>query len=196
MPDDDRAEIAQLTSGELDRYANQLTRCLKALDTRAPIRFRVQHELAEVRAEQDTRARTGQSAASPPLRRRRSDRRRAGADPARACRTAHGPPERVAGLDTACRGARRLLRNVPPAAAARPHRRVGGRSSRRGRARWPRRWRHRPGPRPGLARARTAARDRDSGYQDKSAAGHRHLRQQERGRGRGNETRVCLARLR
>ncbi len=63
MSDDHRPEIAQLTAGELDRYANQLTRCLKALDTRAPIRMRVQHELAEVRAEQDTRARTGQPAA-------------------------------------------------------------------------------------------------------------------------------------
>ena len=38
MPDDHRPEIAQLTPGELDRYANQFTRCLKALDTRAPIR--------------------------------------------------------------------------------------------------------------------------------------------------------------
>ena len=55
MPDNHRSEITQLTSGELDRYANQLTRCLKALDTRAPIRARVQHELAEVRAEQDAR---------------------------------------------------------------------------------------------------------------------------------------------
>jgi hypothetical protein len=64
MPDDHRPEIAQLTTAELDRYANQLTRCPKALDTRAPIRVRVQHELAEVRAEQDTRARTGQPAAS------------------------------------------------------------------------------------------------------------------------------------
>jgi hypothetical protein len=63
MLDDHRPEIAQLTSGELDRYANQLTRCLKALGTGAPIRVRVQHELAEVRAEQDTRARTGQPAA-------------------------------------------------------------------------------------------------------------------------------------
>jgi hypothetical protein len=62
MLDDQRPEIAQLTFGELDRYANQLARCLKALDTRAPIRMRVQHELAEVRAEQDTRARTGQAA--------------------------------------------------------------------------------------------------------------------------------------
>jgi hypothetical protein len=59
MPDDHRAEIAQLTTGELDRYANQLARCLKALETRAPIRMRVQHELAEVRAEQHTRASTG-----------------------------------------------------------------------------------------------------------------------------------------
>ncbi len=63
MSDDHRPEIAQLTAGELDRYANQLTRCLKALDTRAPIRMRVQHELAEVRAEQGTRAGTGQPAA-------------------------------------------------------------------------------------------------------------------------------------
>ncbi len=64
MPDDHRAEIAQLTSAELDRYANQLARCLKALDTRAPIRARVQHELAVVRVEQDARAGTGQPAVS------------------------------------------------------------------------------------------------------------------------------------
>ena len=63
MPDDHRSEIAQLTAAELDRYANQLTRCLKALDTRAPIRARVPQELAEVRAEQDTRASTGRLAA-------------------------------------------------------------------------------------------------------------------------------------
>jgi len=62
MPDDHHTEIAQLRPGELDRYANQLTRCLKALDTRAPIRARVQDELAQVRAEQDTRASTGQPA--------------------------------------------------------------------------------------------------------------------------------------
>lgn len=61
--DDHRAEITQLTAVELVRYANQLARCLKALDTRAPIRMRVQHELTEVRAEQDTRAATGQPAA-------------------------------------------------------------------------------------------------------------------------------------
>jgi hypothetical protein len=59
MSDDHRAEIAQLTPGELDRYANQLTRCLKALDTRAPIRARVQDELVEVYAEQDTRGGIG-----------------------------------------------------------------------------------------------------------------------------------------
>jgi hypothetical protein len=63
MPDDHRSEIARLTGGELDRYANQLTRCLKALDTRAPIRERVQHELAEVRVEQDARASMGLPAA-------------------------------------------------------------------------------------------------------------------------------------
>jgi hypothetical protein len=63
MPDDHCSEITQFTPGELDRYANELTRCLKALDTHAPIRMRVQHELTEIRAEQDSRARTGQSAA-------------------------------------------------------------------------------------------------------------------------------------
>ena len=64
MPDNHRSAIVQLTSGELDRYANQLARCLKALDTSAPIRARIQHELAEVRGEQDTRARTDQHAAT------------------------------------------------------------------------------------------------------------------------------------
>ena len=73
MSDDHRAEIAQLTSGELERYANQFIRCLKALDTRAPIRERVQHELAEVRAEQ-RHARQDRPAHRPSaLRRRRSD---------------------------------------------------------------------------------------------------------------------------
>ncbi len=62
MADDHRPELAQLTSGELDRYSSQLARCLKALDTSAPIRMSVQHELAEVRAEQDTRTKTGQAA--------------------------------------------------------------------------------------------------------------------------------------
>jgi hypothetical protein len=61
---DHRPELARLTSGHLNRYANQLARCLKALDTSAPIRMRVQQELAKVRAEQDTRAETGQPAAT------------------------------------------------------------------------------------------------------------------------------------
>ncbi len=56
MPDPRSAQIAQLTASQLDRYANQLARCLKALDTDAPIRLRVQDELTAVRAEQDTRA--------------------------------------------------------------------------------------------------------------------------------------------
>ncbi len=56
MPDPRHAQIAQLTASELDRYASQLTRCLKALDTRAPIRVSVQDELIAVRAEQDARA--------------------------------------------------------------------------------------------------------------------------------------------
>ena len=58
MPADRRAQIAQLTTSHLDRYASQLARCLKALDTAAPIRISVQDELAAVRAEQDTRAAT------------------------------------------------------------------------------------------------------------------------------------------
>ena len=58
MTDDHHSEITQLTPCELDLYANQLTRCLKALDIRAPIRTRVQDELAEVRVEQDARATT------------------------------------------------------------------------------------------------------------------------------------------
>ncbi len=56
MPDSRPGQIAQLTAAELDRYAHQLARCLKALDTTAPIRMSVQDELAAVRAEQDTRA--------------------------------------------------------------------------------------------------------------------------------------------
>jgi hypothetical protein len=67
MPDQHRDQIAQLTDVELDRYAHQLARCLKALDTAAPIRAHLQRELAEVRAEQDTRARAGEpSPALPP----------------------------------------------------------------------------------------------------------------------------------
>jgi hypothetical protein len=63
MPDQPRPQVIRLTSGELDRYANQLARCLKALDTGAPIRAHVQRELAQVRAEQDIRSRSGEPAA-------------------------------------------------------------------------------------------------------------------------------------
>ena len=56
MRDDHRRPVGQLTARQLDRYGNQLTRCLKALGTDAPIRADVQHELATVRAEQDHRA--------------------------------------------------------------------------------------------------------------------------------------------
>ncbi len=85
---DDRTRIAlacmspprdrQLTPGELDRYANQLARCLKALDTRAPIR----------RASSMSWPRSAPGQASQPpaaLQRRRSGRRRAEANQARAC---------------------------------------------------------------------------------------------------------------
>jgi hypothetical protein len=60
MPDQHRDQIVQLTDVEPDRYANQLARCLKALDTGAPIRARVQRELAEVHSEQAARARAGE----------------------------------------------------------------------------------------------------------------------------------------
>ncbi len=56
MPDDRSDQIAKLTTGQLDRYASQLARCLKALDTTAPIREHIQRELITVRAEKDTRA--------------------------------------------------------------------------------------------------------------------------------------------
>jgi hypothetical protein len=56
MPDDPRRPVAQLTARELDLYGNQLTRCLKALGTDAPIRADVQRELAAVHAEQQSRA--------------------------------------------------------------------------------------------------------------------------------------------
>jgi hypothetical protein len=55
MPDRDPS---QLSTRQLDRYAGQLARCLKALDTDAPIRADVQRELATVRAEQEARAST------------------------------------------------------------------------------------------------------------------------------------------
>ena len=49
----------QLTSRQLDRYASQLARCLKALGTDAPIRADVQRELVTVRAEQESRTSPG-----------------------------------------------------------------------------------------------------------------------------------------
>jgi hypothetical protein len=63
---------------------NQPARCLKALDTCAPIRARVQDELATVRAEQDTRAKTSQLAAQRRYNATALTARRTGTDPARA----------------------------------------------------------------------------------------------------------------
>jgi hypothetical protein len=60
VPDHARRPVGELTTGQLDRYGNQLARCLKALGTDAPIRADVQRELATVRAEQDDR--TGSTA--------------------------------------------------------------------------------------------------------------------------------------
>ncbi len=57
MPDQDPG---QLTGRQLDLYASQLARCLKALGTDAPIRADVQRELVAVRAEQESRASVGQ----------------------------------------------------------------------------------------------------------------------------------------
>ena len=56
MPDGHPGPVGQLTARQLDLYGNQLSRCLKALGTDAPIRADVQRELAAVRAEQDHRA--------------------------------------------------------------------------------------------------------------------------------------------
>jgi hypothetical protein len=50
-PADHRQSTGQLTVRQLDLYASQLERCLKALGTDAPIRADVQRELAAVRAE-------------------------------------------------------------------------------------------------------------------------------------------------
>jgi hypothetical protein len=57
-----RCPPGQLSTGQLDRYARQLARCLKALAAEAPIRAEVQQGLADVRAEQDHRA----TASAPP----------------------------------------------------------------------------------------------------------------------------------
>ena len=56
MREDPCRPVGQLTARQLDLYGTQLTRCLKALGTDAPIRADVQRELATVRAEQDHRA--------------------------------------------------------------------------------------------------------------------------------------------
>jgi hypothetical protein len=61
MPDQDPG---QLTGRQLDLYASQLARCLKALGTDAPIRADVQRELVAVRAEQESRASLGQPSGS------------------------------------------------------------------------------------------------------------------------------------
>jgi hypothetical protein len=67
--DQPRRPVGQLTTRELDHYASQLLRCLKALGTAAPIRAAIQRELADVRAEQQTRAALG----NPPPPRRAPD---------------------------------------------------------------------------------------------------------------------------
>jgi hypothetical protein len=57
MPDHD---LGELSDRQLDLYASQLARCLKAMGTDAPIRADIQRELATVRAEQESRAIIGQ----------------------------------------------------------------------------------------------------------------------------------------
>jgi len=59
VPDHHRDPIGQLTAAGLDRYAGQLARCLKALETSAPI---LAH-LATIDAE--LAARPGRSPGSP-----------------------------------------------------------------------------------------------------------------------------------
>jgi hypothetical protein len=41
--EDSRPPVADLTARQLDRYGNQLTRCLKTLGTDAPIRAEQDH---------------------------------------------------------------------------------------------------------------------------------------------------------
>ena len=65
MADPGRCPPAQLTAGQLDRYARQLARCLKALALDAPIRADVQQELTDVHAEQHHRATTAASPSVP-----------------------------------------------------------------------------------------------------------------------------------
>jgi len=65
MRDDPHRPVGRLTGRELDLYGYQLTRCLKALGTDAPIRADVQRELTAVRAEQESRATPGGAACKP-----------------------------------------------------------------------------------------------------------------------------------
>jgi hypothetical protein len=60
-----RLPPGQLSTTQLDRYAHQLDRCLKALATNAPIRAEVQQELIDVRGEQVTRAAAGPAPTAP-----------------------------------------------------------------------------------------------------------------------------------
>jgi hypothetical protein len=62
VPDHDPG---QLSTCQLDVYASQLARCLKALGTDAPIRADVQRELATVRAERESRTNPGQPPGCP-----------------------------------------------------------------------------------------------------------------------------------
>src|SRR5271157_5032095 len=66
VPDGRCGPIRRLTAAALDRYASQLALPRGPGETSAPIRARVQHELATVRAEQNARASSGP--ADPPRR--------------------------------------------------------------------------------------------------------------------------------
>jgi|HubBroStandDraft_1064217.scaffolds.fasta_scaffold429624_2 hypothetical protein len=83
----------QLTSRQLDLYAGQLARCLKALGTDAPIRADVQRELATVRAEQESRASPGLIRTSAPADRVPRVPRTGGVPPRPARRAARPLPE-------------------------------------------------------------------------------------------------------
>jgi hypothetical protein len=83
----------QLTSRQLDLYAGQLARCLKALGTDAPIRADVQRELATVRAEQESRASPGLIRTSAPADRVPRVPRTGGGPPRPARRAARPLPE-------------------------------------------------------------------------------------------------------
>ena len=52
-----RHPLPALTTYELSRYRRELDHALKALPVRAPVRTLLQQRLAEVMAEQDSRAR-------------------------------------------------------------------------------------------------------------------------------------------